>query len=399
MKILVLNCGSSSVKYQLFDMPAGKSLAKGLVERIGDRISEATQKCGRKEIKKSVEVRNHEEAIEVITGMLLDKAKGPITSLSEIGACGHRAVHGGEAITGVAVVNDKLEQIMEKYSDLAPLHNPPNLIGMRAARKILGTIPQVATFDTAFHHTIPEVAYLYALPYEFYEKHRIRRYGFHGISHRYVTQRAAVLLGVKDRPWRAITCHLGNGCSMAAVRDGKSVDTTMGFTPLEGLVMGTRPGDTDPGILFYLIRKGYTPDQLDNLLNKKSGLLGVSGISNDVRDLEARAAEGNPRAKLALDLFAYRIRKHIGAYLAILNGADCIIFTGGIGENNTRMRQRILCDLENLGVGLDDARNAATRAQEAEIQSATSKIKIFVIPTDEEGLIALDTYTLVTEGA
>jgi acetate kinase len=395
MKVLVLNCGSSSIKYQLYDMPAGTVLAKGLIQRIGEPKSSGAQKAGDKGIGFERPILNHDEAIAAITQMLVDPERGAIQSMREIGACGHRVVHGGEAVSGSVIIDDRIEQVITDYCDLAPLHNPPNLIGIRAAKKILGTIPQVACFDTAFHQTIPETAYLYALPYELYEKFRVRKYGFHGTSHRYVAQRAATLLGKKPQELDAITCHLGNGCSMAAVKKGQCVDTSMGLTPLEGLVMGTRPGDFDPAIIFYLERKGYTCGDLDTLMNKKAGLIGISGISNDVRDLEEKAVAGNARAQLALDIFAYRIKKYIGAYLAALNGAECVIFTGGVGENGVPMRQRILSGLDGIGILLDQDRNRAARGCEAEIQAAGSKIKILVVPTDEEGSIARDTFQLV----
>jgi len=306
-------------------------------------------------------------------------------------------VHGGEAFTGSVNVDEKLEEVIDEYSDLAPLHNPPNLAGIREAKKMFGNIPQVACFDTAFHQTIPERAYLYALPYEMYEKYKIRRYGFHGTSHRYVARKAAAIMKRGKYEVDLITCHLGNGCSITAVKNGKSVDTSMGLTPLEGLVMGTRTGDFDPAIIFYLIRKGYKTEELDRIFNKQSGLLGVSGISNDVRDLEEKAGKGERKAKLALDIFAYRIRKYIGAYLAVLNGCDGIVFTGGIGENGVRMRKRILENLENLGIKIDDKKNEAIVGKADNIEAPDSRIKVFVIPTDEEGAIAHDTY-LVAKG-
>jgi acetate kinase len=377
-------------------MPAGQVLAKGLVQRIGEKKSSGTQKVGTKEIAISQPIANHNQAIETITQMLVDKEKGAIASMHEIGACGHRVVHGGEAISGSVLIDEKVEKIIQDYCDLAPLHNPPNLTGIRAAKKILGGIPQVACFDTAFHQTIPETAYLYALPYELYEKFRIRKYGFHGTSHRYVARRAAAMLGKNKYALDAITCHLGNGCSMAAVKAGRSVDTSMGLTPLEGLVMGTRTGDFDPAIIFYLARKGHKPEDLDTLCNKKSGLIGLSGLSNDVRDLEEKAAVGSPPAQRALDIFAYRIKKYIGAYLAVLNGADCIIFTGGIGENGVAMRRRILMNLEHIGITLDQDKNSAAVGREAQIQADSSKIKLLVVPTNEEGAIAQDTYQLAS---
>lgn len=399
MKVLIFNCGSSSIKYQLFDMPAGKALAKGLVQRIGEGRSEATQQAGDFSIKLEKQVRSHHEGLEMVQQMLTDSAKGPLGSLAEIGACGHRVVHGGEAVSGSVVVDDRIEQVIEEYSDLAPLHNPPNLVGIREARKMMKGIPQIACFDTAFHQTIPKTAFLYAFPRDFYEKHRIRKYGFHGTSHQYVAKRAAALLKRDESGVDLITCHLGNGCSMAAVKRGKCVDTSMGLTPLEGLVMGTRTGDFDPAIVLHLLRKGYTAEQLDGIFNKKSGLLGISGISNDVRDLEEQARGGKTAAVLALDIFAYRIKKYIGAYLAALNGADAVVFAGGVGENGARMRKRILDGMENLGIVVDERRNAAmTGGKEGEIQSAGARIKVLIVPTDEERAIAQETYRLAEGG-
>jgi acetate kinase len=395
MTILVFNCGSSSIKYQLFEMPGGNVLAKGLVQRIGEGQSEATQQAGDRILKLNQPVRNHHEGLEAVKRMLTDPAQGAIRSLGEIGACGHRVVHGGEAETGSVVVDEQTEKVIEEYADLAPLHNPPNLVGIREARKMMAGIPQVACFDTAFHQTIPRTAFLYAFPQDFYAKHRIRKYGFHGTSHQYVARRAAALLQRGEFEADLITCHLGNGCSMAAVKRGKCVDTTMGFTPLEGLVMGTRTGDFDPAIVLHLLRKGYPAEQLDGLFNKKSGLLGLSGISNDVRDLEEKAQAGKETAALALEIFAYRIKKYIGAYLAVMNGADAVVFTGGIGENGARMRARILAGLDNLGIGVDESRNAATiGGKEGEIQSPDSRIKVLIVPTNEEYAIAQETYRL-----
>jgi len=395
MKVLVFNCGSSSIKYQLFEMPDRTLLAKGLVQRIGEEVSEASQKAGDAEITIDQSIDNHEQGLQVIRKMLTDPDKGAIGSMSEIAACGHRVVHGGEAFSGSVAIDEELEKVIEEYSDLAPLHNPPNLTGIREAKKMLGSeILQVACFDTAFHQTIPEVAYLYALPYNMYEEYKIRRYGFHGTSHRYIARRAAKLLNMDKTEADLITCHLGNGCSITAVQKGKSIDTSMGLTPLEGLVMGTRTGDFDPAIIFHLARKGHAPEDLDKLCNKKSGLLGISGISNDVRNLEEKAEQGEAKAALALDIFAYRIRKYIGAYLAVLNGCNAIVFAGGIGENAVAMRKCILKDMENLGVSLDDQKNKAIRGKEGDISADDSAVKIFVIPTDEEGAIAGDTYTI-----
>lgn len=396
MKVLVFNCGSSSIKYQLFEMPQGTVIAKGLVQRIGEEMSEAVQKVGSHQIEIKEAVADHRQGLQIIQRMLTDPSNGAIKSMAEIGACGHRVVHGGERFTGSVKLNDVLEKAIEDYSDLAPLHNPPNLTGIREAKRMLGDTPQVACFDTAFHQTIPPVAYLYALPYEMYDKFKIRRYGFHGTSHRYVARRAAALMGMGKYDADIITCHLGNGCSMTAVKAGKSVDTSMGLTPLEGLVMGTRSGDFDPAIIFHLVRKGYKPEELDKLLNKKAGLVGISGISNDVRDLEAKAAGGNGRAQLALDIFAYRIKKYIGTYMAVLNGCHAIVFTGGIGENGAAMRARILGHLDGLGVKIDMAKNQDTVGKEGGIHAADSRVKVFVIPTDEEGAIAHDTYAIAT---
>lgn len=399
MKVLVLNCGSSSIKYQLFDMPEERVLAKGLVQRIGEERSESVQKAGDIETVWTDRVADHEAGFQTIERLLtLPGAAGPLSAMSEIGACGHRVVHGGEAFTGSADVTDELERVIEDHVDLAPLHNPPNLAGIREAKKVLGGVPQVACFDTAFHQSIPETAYLYALPYDMYEKLRVRRYGFHGTSHRYVARRAAAMMDRAKYDVDLITCHLGNGCSVTAVKGGKSVDTSMGLTPLEGLVMGTRTGDMDPAIIFYLQRKGYDLERLDKIFNKESGLVGLSGISNDVRDLEGKAAEGDARAVLALDIFAYRLRKYVGAYLAVLNGCDALVFTGGIGENDARMRKRVLGDLEHLGLCLDEARNESVVGREGEIQVEGSPIRILVIPTDEERAIARDTYATATAG-
>ena len=397
MKILVFNCGSSSIKYRLFEMPEGKVISKGIVERIGEESSKAVQESGEKVIEIEENIADHQQALDIIGKMLTDPGKGPVKLMSEIRACGHRVVHGGEAFSGSVIIDEELEKVIEQYSELAPLHNPPNLTGIRAARAIMDSVPQVACFDTAFHQSIPKAACLYALPREMYEKHRVRRYGFHGTSHRYVARRAAELMGKGKYEVNLITCHLGNGCSITAVREGRSVDTSMGLTPLEGLIMGTRSGDVDPAVIFHLARKGYKLEELDTAFNKKSGLLGISGVSNDVRDLEKKAAEGDERCRLALDMFAYRIRKYIGAYMTVLNGCDAVVFTGGIGENGTTMRRRILENMENIGIKLDVDKNEAIVGREGEIQSTDSDVAIMVIPTDEEGAIARDTYEIVNE--
>jgi len=409
MKVLVINTGSSSIKYQLYEIPGTKVLAKGIVEKIAPPVSERRnqiQPASGGEVSKlthlydgkthSVEqmLKGHERAMELILNTLVSEDVGVISSISEIAAVGHRVVHGGEEFTGSVVIDDKVISSIEKFADLAPLHNPANLIGIRAAQRHLPHARQVACFDTAFHTTIPKVAYLYALPYEFYEKYRIRRYGFHGTSHRYVVRRAAALMGKNKYDINAITCHLGNGCSITAVKQGRSVDTSMGFTPLEGVPMGTRCGDFDPAILFYLADKGYDVKTLNNLCNKKSGLLGISGASNDVRDLQELVEKDDARAKLAIDIFCYRIRKYIGAYAAILGVLDAVVFTGGIGENAVSVRQQICTDLTQIGIRLNPAANQAAVGREADISAPDSKVKVFVIPTNEEAAIANDTYEL-----
>ena len=383
MNVLVLNCGSSSIKYQLFDMPEGAVLAKGGITRIGESGEDS--------------VPDHRAAVARMLKELMDPERGAIGSVDEIDACGHRVVHGGEACSGSRLIDDEMVALIDSFSDLAPLHNPPNLTGIREMRQALGDTPQVAVFDTAFHQTIPEYAYRYALPDELYREHRIRRYGFHGTSHRYVAERAQALLGVARDEADLITCHLGNGCSITAVKGGKSVDTSMGFTPLEGVMMGTRSGSFDPAILFYLQAKGYAADALDRIVNKESGLLGISGASNDVRDLEDAAADGNGRAELALEMFAYQVRKTIGAYLAVLGGCRAIVLTGGIGENAVTMRARILEGLDGLGIVLDAERNTAVAGGERDIAADASPVRVLVIPTDEERAIAEQTYTIMAK--
>jgi acetate kinase len=330
----------------------------------------------------------------LVLGTLVDPTVGVLKHIDQIGAVGHRVVHGGDEFTGSVVVDVAVIATIEHFADLAPLHNPPNLIGIRAAQAKLPGIPQVACFDTAFHQTIPQVAYTYALPYELYEKFRIRRYGFHGTSHRFVARRAAKMLGLDKYEINAVTCHLGNGCSITAVRNGESVDTSMGLTPLEGAVMGTRTGDVDPAILFYLGDKGYDLHSLKKLCNKESGLLGISGISNDMRTLTELAKQGNQRASLAIDVFCYRVKKYIGSYTAVLGRLDAVVFTGGIGENATRVRADICSNLQQMGIEIDAEKNKATRRVEADISSDRSPVKVLVIPTNEEASIAGDTYEL-----
>jgi acetate kinase len=409
MKVLVVNAGSSSIKYHLYQMPQTRVLAGGIVEKIGQQHSRLRYDHNGETYSVEVKAENHEKAMELILNTLLDKKAGVIKDVGEIGAAGHRVVHGGEEFTGSVVIDDKVIASIEKFSNLAPLHNPHNLTGIRSAQQKLPGAKQVACFDTAFHTTIPEVAYLYALPYELYEKERIRRYGFHGISHRFIARRAAALLGKGKYDVNAVTCHLGNGCSVTAVKNGRSVDTSMGFTPLEGLVMGTRSGDFDPAILFYLQEKGYDLEALGTLCNMQSGLLGISGLSNDMRNLQSLADGGNARAKLAIDIFCYRVRKYIGAYIAVLGRVDAIVFSGGIGENSAMVRRQICAGLDAMGIVLDAAENEKTSASslrdgrdlaeggvaaEADVAAAQSRVRVFVIPSNEELAIAIDTYEL-----
>jgi len=404
MKVLVLNCGSSSIKYQLFDMPARTLLAKGMVERIGERESTIIHQKGDNRQRQAIEATDHDQAMVAILQRLVHRANGAgpedsrkTTAADEpISAVGHRVVHGGEQFTGSVLIDDAVLATIEKTANLAPLHNPPNLAGIRAAMHALPNAPQVACFDTAFHATIPQVAYMYALPYELYEKLGVRRYGFHGTSHRYVARRAAAMLGRDKYEINCITCHLGNGCSITAVRDGCSVDTSMGLTPLEGLVMGTRCGDIDPAILFYLPQNGYEFDKLNDLCNKKSGLLGLSGVSNDMRTLIEKSAQGNDRAALAIDVFCYRVRKYIGAYLALLGQIDAVVFTGGIGENAAIVREKICAGMEPLGITIDRGKNDHSGSDERRIDAGEG-VAILVVPTDEEGVIAADTYRLATQ--
>jgi len=396
MKVLVINAGSSSIKYQLFDMPERTVLAKGMVERIGSPDAQLVHNYKNTKHVAQIEAGDHDAGINVILSTLTDAKIGVVKNISEIEAVGHRIVHGGEEFTASVKIDDHVLKSIERFADLAPLHNPPNLTGIRAAMHSLPNAVQAACFDTAFHTTIPETAYLYALPYEIYEKYRIRRYGFHGTSHRYVARQCAKLMGVDKSKINIITCHLGNGCSMTAVKEGSSVDTSMGLTPLEGLVMGTRCGDIDPAILFQLGDKGYSVDQLNNMCNKKSGLLGISGISNDMRNLKELVKEGNERAKLAVDIFGYRIKKYIGAYTAVLDRLDAIVFTGGIGENDPQLRAQVCAGQSQIGIEIDAKRNEARSSDDRIISTDSSRVKVYVIPTDEEAAIAGDTYELVS---
>ena len=404
MKVLVLNCGSSSVKFQLVETDetsasAGtdRALARGLVENIGGTAILKCEADGRPEIRETAEILEHKVAVERALGLLGPSGLGVLQDRGEIGAVGHRVVHGGERFHASVVIDDAVLRAIEECFDLAPLHNPPNVKGYRAARDLLREVPHVAVFDTAFHQTMDPVAYLYALPYVLYQRHGIRRYGFHGTSHRYVSRRAAESLGRADDPTlRLVTCHLGNGCSLAAVRGGRSVDTSMGFTPLEGLVMGSRSGDLDPAILMHVMAKEELgAAEMSALLNKHSGLLGLSGLSNDMRKLLEAEAAGSDRAKLAVDVFCYRLRKYIASYVAVLGGLDALVFTGGIGENAVAVRARAVAGLDAMGIAVDEARNAGARGREARISSDGRACAVLVVPTNEELLIARDTYRIV----
>ncbi|MDD2709595.1 MAG: acetate kinase [Verrucomicrobiae bacterium] len=396
MNILVLNSGSSSIKFQLRETAREQVLCKGLIERIGEpkgAIS-ITASNGRK-VERNHPLSNHAEALEKLIQLLVSPELGVLKSLADIGAVGHRVVHGGEDYSGSILINDAAIKRIDELSELAPLHNPPNLKGIQACKNLMPSVPQVGVFDTAFHQTMDPVAYMYPLPRELYEKHKIRRYGFHGTSHRYVHGRARALAGLENKPCRIITAHLGNGCSAAAIRDGKVVDTTMGFTPLEGLVMGTRPGDIDASLPFYLLDRGMPEKEIITLLQKKSGLLGTSGgVSNDMRVL-LRESASKPLAKLAVDVFCYRLKKYIGSYIAALGGLDVLVFTGGIGENATPVRAKTCEGLDALGIELDPKRNEEGVRKEALISKDSSRIKVFCVPTDEELVIAQETRHIV----
>lgn len=395
MKVLVINCGSSSLKYQVLDMTDESVLAKGLVERIGMDGSVINHtKEGQDKVVNEVPMKDHKDAIAQVLAAIQNPEYGVVSDMAEIGAVGHRVVHAGEMYAESVLIDDTVIKALEECVELAPLHNPPNLLGIAACRELMPSTPMVAVFDTAFHQTMPAESYIYAIPYEFYEKYKIRRYGFHGTSHKYVAERAAVMLGKGLADLKLITCHLGNGASVTAIKNGKVVDTSMGFTPLEGLVMGTRSGDIDPAIVTYIREKeNLAPGEANNILNKKSGVLGVSGVSSDFRDIEAAVEEGNERAELALRMFAHRVKHYIGAYIAEMNGVDAIIFTAGVGENDISMREIICSDLENLGIKLDPIKNKV-RGQETVINSDDSKVALLLIPTNEELMIARDTFNL-----
>ena len=397
MKILVINAGSSSLKYQLIDMETEHVLAKGLCERIGlDGHLKHTPLVGGKPVfDEDLPMPTHSEAIAAVIDKLTSAEYGVVASMKEIDAVGHRVVHGGEKFAKSVVITDEVMQAIEECNPLAPLHNPANIIGIKACQELMPGVPMVAVFDTAFHQTMPPVAYTYALPYEYYEKDKVRRYGFHGTSHKYVSQRAADMLGKPIEQLKLISCHLGNGSSVTAIDGGKSVDTSMGFTPLAGLPMGTRSGDIDAGILEYLMNKyGMDIKEMVNVLNKKSGVMGVSGVSSDFRDLEEAFEQGNERAGLAVDMFNYGVKKLIGAYAAAMGGVDAIIFTAGVGENSASQRMAIASDLEFMGVKMDEDANKV-RGEERVISAPDSKVTVLLIPTNEELMIAMDTEALV----
>lgn len=396
MNVLVINCGSSSLKFQLINSDSEEVLAKGLCERIGIDGSLTYQPAGGEKVKSDKAMPTHTEAIQFVIDALTDPETGVVKSLDEIGAVGHRVVHGGEKFASSAVITEEMKKAVEECNDLAPLHNPANLIGINACEKLMPGTPMVAVFDTAFHQTMPEKAYMYGLPYAYYDKYKVRRYGFHGTSHSFVSKRVAEIVGVPYDATKTIVCHLGNGASICAVLNGKSVDTSMGLTPLEGLVMGTRSGDIDPAILEYIAKK----EDLDvaglmKMLNKESGVYGLSdGVSSDFRDLSAAAEEGKKPAKIALEVFGYRVAKYVGSYVAAMNGVDNIVFTAGIGENDGSMRERICGYLQYLGIEIDKEANAK-RGEEVIISTPDSKVKVLVVPTNEELAIARETVALV----
>ena len=399
MKIIVLNCGSSSIKYQLFDMPSAEVIAKGLVDKIG--LKGASIKHKRNdglEFKVEGEILDHQSGIEYVLGILIHPQYGSLKDIKEVEAVGHRVVHAGEKFGGSVRIKPEVIQALEECIDLAPLHNPPNLEGIYAITRLLPDVPQAGVFDTAFHQTMPDYSYLYGLPYSLYEKYKIRRYGFHGSSHKYVSRRASEILNKDIKNLKIITCHLGNGASIAAVKNGKSMDTSMGMTPIEGLIMGTRCGDVDAGALLHIANKeGIGTQTLNTLINKFSGVLGISGISSDMRDIETAAAEGNPRASLALKMYQYRVKKYIGAYAAAMGGVDAIVFTGGIGENDFNTRKEVMTDMEWMGIDFDFEKNNQLKGKETLLTRPGSKVTVMVVPTNEELVIATDTYEIVTQ--
>ncbi len=395
MNVLVINCGSSSLKYQVIDSDSEKVLAKGLCERIGIDGRLVYQPAGGEKEVTDAPMPTHKEAVSMVLDALTNEKTGALKSLDEIGAVGHRVVHGGEKFTASTIINDEVLKTVEECNDLAPLHNPANIIGINACRDLMPNVPMVAVFDTAFHQTMPKKAYMYGVPYEYYEKYAVRKYGFHGTSHSFVSKRAAEIVGKPYDSIKTIVCHLGNGASICAVENGKSVDTSMGLSPLEGLLMGTRSGDVDPSVVEFIANKeGMDVSGVLNVLNKKSGVEGISGVSSDFRDLENAANEGNDRAALAIDMFAYRVAKYVGSYVAAMNGVDVIAFTAGIGENAGLVRKKTCEYLGYLGVAIDDAANA-THGEEIKLSTDASKVAVYVIPTNEELAIARETVALV----
>ena len=396
MKTLVINCGSSSLKYQLIDMSTEECMVQGLVERIGIEGSVLTQKVeGKDKYVINTEIKNHKDAIKLVLEALIDPVHGVIKSMDEISAVGHRVVHGGEKYSDSVLINDEVLQSIKDCIVLAPLHNPPNIIGIEACKELMPNTPMVAVFDTAFHQTMPKHSYICPLPYDLYKKYGIRKYGFHGTSHKYVSNKVAEAIGKDIKDLKIVTCHLGNGCSLAAVKNGKSVDTSMGFTPLAGVMMGTRSGSIDPSVISFLIEQhGYTIEEIDELLNKKSGVLGISGVSSDFRDVLAAGEAGNERAKLALEIFYYKVRTQIAAYAGAMGGIDVIVFTAGIGENSSITRKEILKGLEFFGFELNEENNEI-RGNIQEISTEDSRVKVYVVPTNEELMIARDTAKLI----
>lgn len=397
MKILVVNAGSSSIKYQVFDMTDESVLAKGLVDRVGIPGTTLEHKpAGKDEVVIKKDLPDHTAGMKLVLDVLVNEEYGCIKSMDEIGAVGHRVVHGGEGFANSVIIDDNVKKVIKDCFAIAPLHNPPNLMGIEACQELMPNVPHVAAFDTAFHQTMEPANFMYALPYDVYEKYRVRRYGFHGTSHYYVSHRAAAMLGKPYDECKIITLHLGNGGSMAAIKGGKVIDTSMGFTPLEGLVMGTRSGDVDPAVVFFLMEKlGLDAAEANSFFNKKSGMLGLSGVSNDLRDVEEAANSGNERAQIAMQVYINKIKGYIGNYIAKLNGCDCLVFTAGVGENGIDIRNNICSDLDYLGIKMDEEKNKV-RGKEIDLATEDSKVRIFLIPTNEELVIARDTYGLAS---
>jgi len=394
-KILVINCGSSSLKYEVYLMPSKESLGKGLVERIGENEGHIRQDSPKGTYDLVTPIKDHQEAMELVANALTDEKLGIINSIKEIEGVGHRVVHGGEDYAESVIIDEKVIASIDKNSELAPLHNPANLTGIKESANLLPGVKQVAVFDTAFHQTLSPAAYLYGIPHEFYDKFKIRRYGFHGTSHRFVASKALEMCKREASNTNIITCHLGNGASITSIMNGVSIDTSMGFTPLAGLLMGTRSGDIDPSIVFFLMDRGYSSQELNNILNKKSGLLGLTGISNDLRDIEEAAEAGDERALEALDVYAYRVRKYIGSYAANLVKVDILVFTGGVGQYGVKMRERICKRMQNIGVHMDVEKNKAVGGKAGIISEPYSPVTIVVVPTNEELQIATDAYELI----